>query len=114
MDLVKPFPRRGLLVWFAAGVLVSNTFVAAVSTVGLRGLAQRRRVYLALSVLTAFLSLSVGTLFLLRRSGSLPRWSADNTGSRQNGIWSAGGDHRFTQHETGCPSGMGRRGEADA
>ena len=62
----------GLLVSFAAGVLVSNTFVAAVSTVGFRGLVQRRRVYLALSVLTVFLSLSVGMLFLLGQSGSLP------------------------------------------
>jgi hypothetical protein len=62
----------GLLVCFAAGVLASNTAVAVASTIGFRGLVQRRSVYVTLSVVMAFLSLSVGIVFLLGQSGSLP------------------------------------------
>jgi hypothetical protein len=62
----------GLLFCFIAGLLVSNTFVAAASTYGFMGLSRRPIFLSALSYTTALFSLVVGMLFLFGKSATLP------------------------------------------
>jgi hypothetical protein len=62
----------GLLACFVVGVVAANTVVAAAGTFGLKGLAHRRTVMLAFTVLTAVFSILVGTLLLVGRSSVLP------------------------------------------
>ena len=61
-----------LLVCFVAGLVASNTLVAAASTFGLRRFLAHRCVSLGLTVLTATFSLVVGSLLLTGHSAALP------------------------------------------
>ncbi len=61
-----------LLVCFVIGLLVANTVVAVVGTVGSRRLLQHRAVATTLAVVTAGFSLTVGTLLLAGQSAALP------------------------------------------
>jgi cytochrome c biogenesis protein CcdA len=61
-----------LLGAFVAGLLVSNTLVAAASTLGLSRADKSFAVYAAIVVLTGCFSLVVGTLFLLGADEVLP------------------------------------------
>lgn len=60
-----------LLVAFIAGLLASNTGIAAAAIVGLLN-AQRFRTYATVSVVIAVFSILVGALFLLGRGDVLP------------------------------------------
>jgi high-affinity nickel-transport protein len=61
-----------LLVCFVVGLLVSNSVVAAASTLGLRRLLVHRYVGLGLAVVTATFSLVVGSLLLTGHAAALP------------------------------------------
>jgi len=61
-----------LLVCFVAGLIVSNTLVAAASTLGLRRLLAHRYVGLGLAAVTATFSLVVGSLLVTGQAAALP------------------------------------------
>jgi hypothetical protein len=61
-----------MLVAFVAGLLLSNTLVAALSSLGFLSASRTRNLYLAVGCLTAVFSLVVGTCFLLGWSDRLP------------------------------------------
>jgi len=61
-----------LLVAFVAGLLASNTLIAATSTVGFLNAARSFAVYAGVAVLTGTFSLVIGSMFLFGRSTLLP------------------------------------------
>jgi high-affinity nickel permease len=61
-----------LLIAFVAGLVVSNTAIALGSVLGFSGSRTNRVAYVALGIVTAGFSLTVGTLFLLSRASILP------------------------------------------
>jgi len=61
-----------LLVAFVAGLLASNTLIAATSTVGFLNAARSFAVYAGVAVLTGTFSLVIGSVFLFGRSTFLP------------------------------------------
>jgi hypothetical protein len=62
----------GILVCFVAGVLASNSLVAAASTFGFNRVVGNRLVTASLAVVTVAFSLTVGTLLLLGEGAALP------------------------------------------
>lgn len=67
----------GLLLCFVAGLLASNTLVAATSTFGFSRVVSNRAVMTTLAVITATFSLTVGTLLLLGEGAVLPAMFGD-------------------------------------
>jgi high-affinity nickel-transport protein len=63
----------GLLACFVAGLLASNSLVAAASTFGFSRVADNRVVMAVLAAVTVAFSLSVGSLLLLGDGAALPR-----------------------------------------
>lgn len=61
-----------LLVCFLAGLLASNSLIAAAGTFGFLGASRNWRVYVAVSLVTATFSLVIGTLFLSGHATVLP------------------------------------------
>jgi len=61
-----------LLVFFVIGLVSSNTLIAVAGTFGFLGASRNFKLYVAVSVLTAAFSLTIGALFLLGRSALLP------------------------------------------
>jgi ABC-type nickel/cobalt efflux system permease component RcnA len=61
-----------LLLCFVAGLLTSNSVVALAATFGYRRIEANFTVYAAVSLVTAFFSLTIGALFLLGQGGVLP------------------------------------------
>ena len=61
-----------LLLCFVIGLVAANTVVALTATVGLLGAERNFPAYVAVSVVTAVLSLVVGALFVLGRGALLP------------------------------------------
>ena len=61
-----------LLVAFVAGLLASNTLIAATSTVGFLNATRSFAVYAGVAVLTGTFSLAIGSMFLSGRSTLLP------------------------------------------
>ena len=75
----------GLLLCFVAGLLASNTLVAATSTFGFSRVVGHRAVMTTIAVVTAAFSLTVGTLLLLGQGAVLPRCSATDGSGPQVG-----------------------------
>ena len=67
----------GLLLCFVAGLLVSNTLVAATSTFGFSRVVGHRAVMTTVAIVTAAFSLTVGTLLLLGQGAVLPPMFGD-------------------------------------
>ena len=61
-----------LLLCFIAGLLISNTVVALAATFGFLNAARNFTVYAAVSLMTAVVSLAIGTIFLLGGARVLP------------------------------------------
>jgi cytochrome c biogenesis protein CcdA len=61
-----------LLAVFLIGLLTSNTLIALASTSGFLSASRYFRAYVAVSVVTASLSLTIGSLFMLGRGDLLP------------------------------------------
>jgi len=61
-----------LLLFFALGLLMSNSLIAAFSTFGFVSASTRRTVYLAFGIFAAVFSLIVGFLFLTGQESALP------------------------------------------
>jgi hypothetical protein len=61
-----------LLGFFLAGLLTSNTVVAAAGTLGVLGAARHFKIYIALSLTIAVFSLVIGTVFLVGNATALP------------------------------------------
>ncbi|MFQ5879244.1 MAG: hypothetical protein ACE5IZ_03580 [Dehalococcoidia bacterium] len=61
-----------LLIGFVVGLVLSNSAIIAGSILGFWGAGTRRRIYIALGVVTGVFSLGLGTLFLLARGSVLP------------------------------------------
>lgn len=61
-----------LLLSFVAGLLLSNSLVAALSTVGFVSSQARRGVYLGIGIIAGAFSLVMGTFFLLGQGTALP------------------------------------------
>jgi len=61
-----------LLLFFALGLLMSNSLIAAFSTFGFVSASTRRTVYLVFSIFAAVFSLIVGFLFVTGQESSLP------------------------------------------
>jgi high-affinity nickel-transport protein len=62
----------GALVAFVVGLLISNSIVTLMSTVGFFSSRGKQRIYVAVGVIAAVFSLFVGVVFLLQAGGSLP------------------------------------------
>jgi len=65
-----------LLLFFALGLLMSNSLVAAFSAFGFVSASTRRTVYLVFGVFAAIFSLTVGFLFLTGQESALPDFEA--------------------------------------
>jgi hypothetical protein len=65
-----------LLLFFALGLLMSNSLVAAFSAFGFVSASTRRTVYLIFGVFAAIFSLTVGFLFLTGQESALPDFEA--------------------------------------
>jgi high-affinity nickel-transport protein len=65
-----------LLISFAVGLLVSNTFITVGSTMGILGAQARRVIYLAIGVVIGLFSLIIGTFFVLGKGSLLPGFFA--------------------------------------
>lgn len=61
-----------ILVAFAIGLILSNTAVAAASIWGFASTTERKPVFLAMGILTAFFSIAVGSMFILGKENMLP------------------------------------------
>jgi len=61
-----------VLVCFIAGLLTSNSLIAAAATFGYAGATRRFWLYATVSVVTATFSLAIGSLFLLGKATFLP------------------------------------------
>ena len=61
-----------LLVFFTVGLLISNSLVAALSSVGFVSTSTKRTIYLVIGVLAAIFSLVVGAFFIAGRGADLP------------------------------------------
>lgn len=60
------------LMFFVAGLLVSNSFVTIATSAGFVSSSRRQIVYVAAGLLAAVFSLVIGMLFLLQSGGALP------------------------------------------
>ena len=67
---------EALLVVFVAGLVASNTAIAAASTFGFLNAARHFRVYAAVAVVTGLMSLVVGAVLVAGRDGLLPAFFA--------------------------------------
>jgi high-affinity nickel-transport protein len=65
-----------LLLFFTIGLLASNSLVAALSAFGFVSASTKRTLYVAVGVVAAFFSLSVGFLFLTGQESLLPDFNA--------------------------------------
>ncbi len=61
-----------VLLAFIVGLVISNSAITLLSTVGFRATANNRRLHLALGAVTAAVSLVVGTLLVMGADASLP------------------------------------------
>lgn len=62
----------GLLIAFIAGLLISNSAVAALSVAGFASAGSRRGIYVAFGIVAAVFSFLVGLLFITGHGGALP------------------------------------------
>ena len=63
---------EAVLVVFVAGLMASNTAIAAASTFGFLNASRHFRIYAAVAVVAAVMSLAVGAVLVLGRDGVLP------------------------------------------
>lgn len=61
-----------LLAFFAVGLLVSNSFIAVLSTFGFVSTTTKRTIYVAIGIVAAVFSIVVGLFFITGQGGSLP------------------------------------------
>lgn len=66
--IVGPF----ILLTFVTGLVISNSFITALAVLGYRSVNENSRIRIILGIITAVVSLYVGTLFFLGRSSFLP------------------------------------------
>ena len=61
-----------LLLAFAVGLILSNSLITVLSTMGVLGSKTNRHLYIGLGVVIGTFSLAIGTLFLLQKGNVLP------------------------------------------
>lgn len=61
-----------LLVFFAMGLVVSNSLIAVLSTFGFVSTTTKRSIYVGIGIIAAFFSIVVGLFFITGRGASLP------------------------------------------
>ncbi len=65
-----------LLLAFAVGLILSNSLITVLSTLGILGSQSNRHLYIGLGVVIGTFSLAIGTLFLMQKGNLLPGFFA--------------------------------------